>query len=151
MESVLCTKFATFWNVVKLVLRRIFRNGQRLVDCVLAWIGSYIGMAFIRMALNQGGLVFALGPTTGAKFALFTFVMLPDPKVSPATPRPRIWWGLLIVVLDGILRYLEIRYSMFYSLFIHTATLPLVHWITEHRALALRTHAPQGASVPQGA
>ena len=85
-------------------------------------------MSLLRMAGGQGGLIFALGPMTGAEFALFSFVMLPDPKASPPTPRGRVAWGLSIAVLDGILRYLEIRYSVFYSLFIHSATLPILRW-----------------------
>ena len=63
---------------------------------------------------------------TGAEFALFTFSMLPDPKTSPPTSKGRILWGLSIAALDGILRFCEIRYSMFYSLFAHCALLPLV-------------------------
>jgi hypothetical protein len=90
-------------------------------------------MSLLRMALGQGGLVFALGPMTGAEFALFTFSMLPDPKTCPPTRAGRIGWGLSIAVMDGVLRYLEIRYSMFYALFVHCAMLPLI------RALAART------------
>lgn len=81
------------------------------------------------MALGQGGLVFALGPMTGAEFALFTFSMLPDPKTSPPTRRGRIAWGLSIAIVDGILRYFEIRYSMFYALFGHCALLPVMRAI----------------------
>jgi len=162
MMLVLCPSVATIapgsqWGAdyrvafVILVLGLIMMKRLDRLQLALAWIGGYIGMAFIRMALNQGGLVFALGPMTGAEFALFTFVMLPDPKASPATPRARIWWGLSIAVLDGILRYLEIRFSPFYSLFILTAMLPLVHWVTEHRASAVRNHASHGAPATQGA
>jgi Na+-translocating ferredoxin:NAD+ oxidoreductase RnfD subunit len=105
----------------------------KLLDVVLAWMGGFVVMSLLRMALGQGGLVFALGPLTGAEFALFTFSMLPDPKTSPPTRTGRIGWGLSIAVMDGVLRYLEIRYSMFYALFIHCAMLPLI------RTLAART------------
>jgi Na+-translocating ferredoxin:NAD+ oxidoreductase RnfD subunit len=105
-----------------LMMRRLNR-----LDLALAWIGGYVLMALVRMALGQGGVVFALGPMTGAEFALFTFVMLPDPKASPPTRNWRIVWGVSIAVLDGVLRLLEIRYSMFYSLFLHTAMLPIIH------------------------
>jgi len=101
----------------------------RRLDLALAWMSGYVLLGLARMALGQGGLVFALGPMTGAEFALFTFVMLPDPKASPPSRRGRIIWGLSIAVVDGIMRYLEIRYSMFFSLFIHTAMLPVVHWV----------------------
>ena len=103
------------------------------LDLALAWIGGFVLMSLLRMALGQGGLVFALGSMTGAEFALFTFSMLPDPKTSPPTRAGRIGWALSIAVLDGVLRYFEIRYSMFYSLFIHCAMLPIL------RSIAIRS------------
>lgn len=108
------------------------------LDLALAWMGGYIFMGLLRMALGQGGLVFVLGPMTGAEFALFTFSMMPDPKSSPPTRRGRIAWGLSIAVLDGILRYFEVRYSMFYSLFIHTGMLPIMHFIAAKSGIAER-------------
>jgi Na+-transporting NADH:ubiquinone oxidoreductase subunit NqrB len=107
-----------------LMMRRVNR-----LDLALAWLAGYIFMGLLRMTAGQGGLVFVLGPLTGAEFALFTFSMMPDPKASPPTRRGRIAWGLSIAVMDGILRYLEIRYSMFYALFVHTAVLPIMHWV----------------------
>ena len=44
---------------------------------------------------------------------LFTFSMMPDAKTCPPTRRGRVIWALSIAVTDGVLRYLEIRYSMF--------------------------------------
>ncbi len=113
-----------------LMMRRI-----RRLELVLAWIGGYVVMSLARMAAGQGGLIFALGPMTGAEFALFTFVMLPDPKASPPTPRGRMAWGFSIAVLDGILRYMEVRYSPFYSLFMLCATLPLLRWAAARAGL----------------
>lgn len=98
------------------------------LDLAFSWLGGFAFMGLLRMALGQGGLVFALGPMTGAEFALFTFVMMPDPKTSPPTRRGRIAWGLSIAIVDGLLRYMEIRYSMFYALFMHTAILPMMRW-----------------------
>ena len=104
----------------------------RKLELALGWIGGFVLMSLLRMALGQGGLVFALGPMTGAEFALFTFSMLPDPKTCPPTRRGCLAWALSIAFMDGVLRYLEIRYSMFYALFAHCAVLPIV------RALAAR-------------
>src|SRR5207302_1101997 len=104
----------------------------KLLELAVAWIGGFIVMGLLRVALGQGGLVFALGPLTGAEFALFTFSMMPDPKTCPPTRRGRIAWALSIAFWDGVLRFLEIRYSMFYALFAHCAILPVL------RALAAR-------------
>jgi Na+-transporting NADH:ubiquinone oxidoreductase subunit NqrB len=109
-----------------LCLGMVMMTRLNRLDLALAWTGGFALMSLLRMALGQGGLVFALGPMTGAEFALFTFSMLPDPKTSPPTRNGRIAWGLSIAVMDGVLRYLEIRYSMFYALFVHCAILPLI-------------------------
>ena len=105
------------------------------LDLVLAWLGGYVAMSLLRVALGQGGLVFALGPMTGSEFALFTFSMIPDPKTNPPTPGARVVWGLLIAVVDGVLRLLEIRYSMFYALFGLCAVLPLFRWVAQARGI----------------
>lgn len=66
--------------------------------------------------------------------------MLPDPKVTPPTPRGRAWWGLSIAFVDGMLRYFEIRYSMFFALFAHCALLPLMR--AGARRAGLSEHDP---------
>jgi Na+-transporting NADH:ubiquinone oxidoreductase subunit NqrB len=108
-----------------MVLGLLMMKRVKRFDLVIAWLGGYILMALLRVALGQGGLVFALGPMTGAEFTLFTFSMLPDPKTNPPTSNARVAWGLAIAVLDGTLRYLEFRYSMFYALFALCAVLPI--------------------------
>jgi hypothetical protein len=75
-------------------------------------------MGLLRMTVGQGGFVFVLGPLTGAEFTLFTFSMIPDPRTSPAGRNAQIWWGLSIGILDGLMRLAEMRFSMFYALFI---------------------------------
>lgn len=113
-----------------LMMRRVNR-----LDLALAWLGGYVFMGLVRMALGQGGLVFVLGPMTGAEFALFTFSMMPDPKSSPPTRNGRVVWGISIAIMDGILRYFEIRYSPFYALFVHTALLPILHYLAARAGL----------------
>ncbi len=113
-----------------MMMRRLKR-----LDLALAWTGGYIVMGLMRVALGQGGLVFALGPMTGAEFALFTFSMLPDPKTSPPTSRGRIAWGLTLAVIDGTLRYFEVRYSMFYALFAMCAVLPVFRAVAMARGV----------------
>jgi|CXWL01.1.fsa_nt_gi Na+-translocating ferredoxin:NAD+ oxidoreductase RnfD subunit len=119
---ILCLGLLMMWRVHRL-------------DLAFAWLSGYVFMGLVRMALGQGGLVFVLGPMTGAEFALFTFVMMPDPKTSPPTSRGRIGWGISIAVMDGVLRYFEIRYSMFFALFTHTAILPIMHWVAARAGL----------------
>lgn len=113
-----------------LMMRRVGR-----LDLALAWMGGYVVMSLLRMAVGQGGLVFALGPMTGAEFTLFTFSMIPDPKTNPPTRNARIAWGLLIALVDGVLRLAEIRYSMFYALFMLCAALPLFRLLAKARGI----------------
>jgi Na+-translocating ferredoxin:NAD+ oxidoreductase RnfD subunit len=121
--------------VAILCLGMLMMMRLKRLELAAGWLGGYVVMSFLRMALGQGGLVFALGPMTGAEFALFTFSMLPDPKTSPPTPRGRFAWGLSIAVMDGILRFLEIRYSMFYALFVHCALLPIFRAIAQRHGV----------------
>jgi Na+-transporting NADH:ubiquinone oxidoreductase subunit NqrB len=118
-----------------MVLGLLMMRRVRRFDLVLAWLGGYTIMALLRVALGQGGLIFALGPMTGAEFTLFTFSMLPDPKTNPPTSQGRIVWGLLVAILDGVLRYLEVRYSMFYALFALCAGLPLFRLAAKLRGI----------------
>lgn len=111
--------------LVILALGLVMMRRVNRLDLVGTWLTGYVVMAFARMALGQGGLVFVLGPMAGAEFALFSFSMLPDPPTSPQARRSRVLWGAGLALVDGILRYLEIRYSMFYALFAFCALLPL--------------------------
>ena len=90
---------------------------QRL-RIVLGWLTGYVLLGLLRMAVGQGGLIFVLGPLTGAEFALFTFVMIPDPKTTPTEKNVQFWFGLTLGIVDGFMRLAEMRYSMFYALFI---------------------------------
>lgn len=127
-------------SLVIIALGLMMMRRVRRLDLVAAWLGGYVFMGLLRVLLGQGGLVFALGPVTGAEFALFSFSMLPDPKVSPPTPRGRAYWGLSIAIVDGVLRYFEIRYSMFYALFAHCALLPLIRAAAQRAGLAEPEH-----------
>jgi Na+-transporting NADH:ubiquinone oxidoreductase subunit NqrB len=126
---------------VILVLGLVMMYRVNRLDLVGAWLSGYIAMGALRLWLGQGGIVFVLGPMTGAEFALFSFSMLPDPKASPATRRARILWGLGLAVTDGVLRYFEVRYSMFYALFAFCAALPFIDRSAGRRAEATVTPA----------
>ena len=112
----------TMWRIKRLPL-------------ILGWLSGYFVMAMLRMAVGQGGLIFALGPWTGAEFSLFTFVMIPDPKTTPGDKNGQAWFGVGLGIIDGVFRLLEIRYSMFYALFILCAVRALVGPLMERVSL----------------
>jgi Na+-transporting NADH:ubiquinone oxidoreductase subunit NqrB len=111
-----------------MMMKRVHR-----LPVVVGWLGGYLVMGMVRMALGQGGLIYVLGPMTGAEFTLFAFSMIPDPKTSPRAPAPQFAWGLAIAGLDGLLRLGEVRFSMFYALFILCALRPLMDDLIERR------------------
>jgi enediyne biosynthesis protein E5 len=111
--------------MVILVLGTTMMVRVKRIDLVGAWLSGYVVMGLLRVALGQGGAVFALGPMLSGEFALFSFSMLPDPKTSPHTRNGRILWGAGIAITDGTLRYFEVRYSMFFALFAFCALLPV--------------------------
>ena len=108
----------TMWRIKRLTL-------------ILGWLSGYFVMAMLRMAVGQGGLIFALGPWTGAEFSLFTFVMIPDPKTTPGEKNAQAWFGIALGIVDGVFRLSEVRYSMFFSLFILCAIRPWFGLIVE--------------------
>lgn len=124
-----------------LMMRRVHR-----LPVVAGWLAGYLVMGLVRMAAGQGGLIFILGPMTGAEFTLFAFSMIPDPKTSPAAPGPQLAWGLAIAVLDGVLRLSEVRFSMFFALFALCALRPFFgDLLSLARGLGQRFR-PQGLS-----
>ncbi|MBI1805531.1 MAG: hypothetical protein HYR76_00605 [Ignavibacteria bacterium] len=104
---------------------------------VVGWLSGYCLMGLLRMAVGQGGLIFVLGPLTGAEFTLFTFSMIPDPKTSPSERTGQVFWGIAIGILDGILRLAEFRFSMFYVLFVLCAVRPWFGVIKEKVAYVI--------------
>jgi enediyne biosynthesis protein E5 len=56
----------------------------------------------------------------GASFQLFTFFMITDPKTTPPTIKARIFFALLIALVDAYLRIHSITNSLFYASFIVT-------------------------------
>jgi len=62
-----------------------------------------------------------LGTLTSARFYLFTFYMLTDPKTSPAGKWQQVGWSFAIVVIDLWLHTLESLSTLFFALFLVSA------------------------------
>lgn len=111
-----------------LVMSRVGR-----LDVVLAFFATFAAMAAVRTLAAGVPPGFAIGPLAGSALQLFAFFMITDPRTSPQTRRGRIVYGVVIGVLDGILRMLRVIYSPFYALFAVCLGAPLL------AALARRT------------
>lgn len=53
-------------SIAIIALGLMMMQRVKRLDLVGAWIVGYVAMGLLRMALGQGGLVFVLGPMTGA-------------------------------------------------------------------------------------
>jgi Na+-transporting NADH:ubiquinone oxidoreductase subunit NqrB len=132
------------YAVVILALGLLMMKRVHRLPVTAGWLAGYLVMGLVRMAAGQGGLVFVLGPLTGAELTLFTFSMIPDPKTSPAEPGSQFAWGLAIAALDGLLRLFEVRFSMFYALFALCALRPFLGGLLSRaRGLAQRFGAKE--------
>lgn len=62
---------------------------------------------------------------TGAAFMLFTFFMITDPMTTPETVSGRIAFGVVVGILDNLLRYKQVSQSPFFALFVVSAFVPV--------------------------
>jgi Na+-translocating ferredoxin:NAD+ oxidoreductase RnfD subunit len=95
-------------------------------DLVASFLLGFAAMALIEQMLTQRGLAFVFGPLLGAAFQLFTLSMLTDPKTTPDSRVMRILFGLMLALLDGILRLWDYQYSLFVALLLVSACVPLL-------------------------
>ncbi|MCM3399719.1 RnfABCDGE type electron transport complex subunit D [Oceanobacillus profundus] len=100
------------------------------LDVVLAFLGGFTVFAFVRHYLFGAPLYAALGPLLGAGLQLFAFFMITDPKSTPTTRKSRIYFALIVALIDAILRISRIPHAQFYALFITSLlfTVPYRIW-----------------------
>jgi len=79
------SQWAAKWSVAFAILCLGLLMMVRLkrLELALAWIGGFVVMGLARMALGQGGLVFALGPMTARNSPCSPFRCCPTPKPLP--------------------------------------------------------------------
>ncbi len=138
------------YAVIIFIIGMVMMWRVKRLPLVVGWLTGYILMGLLRMAVGQGGLVFVLGPMTGAEFTLFTFSMIPDPKTSPSETSSQMGWGLTLGILDGILRLVELRFSMFYSLFVLCAIRPWFGVVNERFLNLIAAFGTTRVRVPSG-
>lgn len=111
--------------VMILLLGAVVVTRARRWDVVTGFVITYVLLALVRSLVQGLPLGWTLGPALGAEFQLFTFFMLTDPKTTPLTVRGRVTAGVLVGVLDAVMRVARITYSPFYALVL---TCMLVPW-----------------------
>ena len=131
------TTTSTQWTGSLVMVAIIFLIGSfsasrvSRLDLVLSFIGGFCVMAFIEEMIRHNGFALAYGPLLGAGLQLFILSMITDPKTTPNTPGQRILFGLMIAIIDGLLRLVNNQYSPFIALFIVAACFPLYQVISD--------------------
>lgn len=140
------TTISAQWSGSLLVVVFIFLIGSfsafrvSRLDLVLSFLGGFCLMALLEEYIQQSGFALVYGPLLGAGLQLFVLSMITDPKTTPSTRRQRILFGLVIALLDGLLRLAHNQYSQFIALFIVSACFPVYQVIVD--AILARRNKP---------
>ena len=100
----------------------LFRIGRTWL--ILSFLFFYALQTLLRAYILRDHLpmqTMVLGTLTSARFYLFTFYMLTDPKTSPAGKWQQIGWSFAVVLADLWFHTMESLSTLFYALFLISA------------------------------
>ena len=100
----------------------LFRIGR--TPLILSFLFFYSLQTLLRAYILRDHLpmqTLMLGTLTSARFYLFTFYMMTDPKTSPAGKWQQVAWSLAVVVVDLWFHTMESLSTLFYALFLVSA------------------------------
>lgn len=97
----------------------------RRLNVAAAYAAAYALGAVVLHSAAGLPLAMTLAPMTGATFAVFTFFMITDPQTSPPGTLPGALFGAAIGLLETVLRWREVMFSHFFTLFALTLVLAL--------------------------
>jgi len=124
------------WGMVAFMLTAalvlfVFRIGR--LPLILSFLGFYAVEVLIRAYVLRYHIpleTLVLGALTSARFYLFTFYMITDPKTSPNGAWKQIGWSFAIVAVDLWFHTRESLSTLFFALFLVSAG----RWIWLHVA-----------------
>ena len=100
----------------------LFRIGRTAL--IVSFLCLYALQTLLRAYILRDHLpmeTLLLGTLTSARFYLFTFYMMTDPKTSPPGKWQQIGWSLAVVLVDLWFHTIESLSTLFYALFVVTA------------------------------
>ena len=100
----------------------LFRIGRTWL--ILSFLFFYGLQTLLRAYILRDHLpmqTILLGALTSARFYLFTFYMLTDPRTSPAGKWQQIGWSFAVVIADLWFHTMESLSTLFYALFLMAA------------------------------
>lgn len=104
----------------------ILVHRARRLPLALTFLVVFSLGAWVRSQLTGINVLTVFSPAFGAAFQLFVFYHISDPKTTPVTARDQVYFGILLGILDAILRFNQNKYAPFLSLFILTGVYSFV-------------------------
>jgi len=97
----------------------VFRIGR--TPLIVSFLFFYALQTLLRAYILRDHLpmeTLILGTLTSARFYLFTFYMMTDPKTSPPGKWQQVGWSFVVVVVDLWFHTMESLSTLFYALFL---------------------------------
>jgi len=88
------------------------------LNTALFWLASFTFFALLRAAVLDVPFLFTMAPATGGAFMLFSFFMITDPRTVSKDWRLRVFFCVLVALIDAVFRTMENHLSLFWALFI---------------------------------
>jgi Na+-transporting NADH:ubiquinone oxidoreductase subunit NqrB len=100
------------------VLGLLIVNRAKRLHVTIAYVISFIILAYARCLITGDTFFAELSPLTGPMYQLFIFFMITDPGTSVSTKKGRITVVIIVALVEFILRLNNFIYAPFYALFI---------------------------------
>ncbi len=100
------------------VLGLLIVNRAKRLHVTIAYVITFIILAYIRCLITGDTFLAELSPLTGPMYQLFIFFMITDPGTSVSTKKGRITVVIIVALVEFILRLNNFIYAPFYALFI---------------------------------
>ena len=97
---------------------------SRRLDIALAYTATFLLGAEVRSFLSGGRFLTAASSMTNIVFYMYAFHMMTDPKTTPDSRSHRIVFGVLVGLLDAVLRWFGVLNAPLYALFFVLGFLP---------------------------
>ncbi|HYJ65948.1 MAG TPA: RnfABCDGE type electron transport complex subunit D [Parafilimonas sp.] len=100
------------------VLGLLIVNRAKRLHVTVAYIISFVILAYVRCLITGDTFLAELAPLTGPMYQLFIFFMITDPGTSVSTKKGRIIVVIIVALVEFILRLNNFIYAPFYALFL---------------------------------
>lgn len=104
---------AVIWVLGILTVTRAKR-----LHVTVAYVTSFIILAYARCLITGDTFLAELAPLTGPMYQLFIFFMITDPVTSVSTKKGRIIVAILVALVEFVLRLDSFIYAPFFALFL---------------------------------